>query len=60
MMRSSSLRVKVGLVIVLSCSLTMFASFALQIAESWRSAKQQHFDSIGRRREINDPSLMPL
>ncbi len=40
------IRVKMGLVILLSCAVTLTASFALQVAESWHNARTEHYESI--------------
>ena len=42
-MKSLPIRAKMSLVIVLSCSLTLLASLVLQVVESWRGARSEHF-----------------
>jgi len=44
--KSIPLRAKIGLVILVSCTLTLVASLCLQVQQSWSSTLERHYETI--------------
>ncbi len=45
-MKSLSLRAKIGLVILIACSVTMLATLSLQIAQTWNNTHARHYQMV--------------
>ncbi|MFT7486762.1 MAG: two-component system sensor histidine kinase/response regulator, partial [Candidatus Paceibacteria bacterium] len=51
MIRSIPLRAKIGLVIFISCSVTLLATGVLQVTRHWRSIQEHHYQAISTTTE---------